>query len=319
MSVYILGILGTCSFLVFASTFFCRSKETTMSYMVFVMAYSMCFGLSIGFYLGAFYQEKILLSTVLSVLFSGIVGLLIGARFHLYTMIEGLFSGIMAGLMGAMLTPMMTSEDSHFITLISILLTVGIAFLCIFQFLSESLDTFIQKYFNFFIIIGCGVLVTVFFKFPDHMIAAKENQTNPHSQHSDSEEKRKESDLNKPSKQPPEKAINWKVDIKGNKYFPSDLVLKENKRVVLTLNNNDSIEHDIEISPFSFKTLDNSDEHSNHKHSASIDDQQVFHLHVNPNETNQISFIPKEAGVFTYYCTIPGHKEAGMIGKIKIS
>ncbi|MFC0274852.1 plastocyanin/azurin family copper-binding protein [Metabacillus herbersteinensis] len=31
-----------------------------------------------------------------------------------------------------------------------------------------------------------------------------------------------------------------------------------------------------------------------------------------------MTFKPLEQGVFEYYCTIPGHKESGMIGTIDI-
>jgi uncharacterized cupredoxin-like copper-binding protein len=33
-------------------------------------------------------------------------------------------------------------------------------------------------------------------------------------------------------------------------------------------------------------------------------------------QTNQLEFTPTAAGTYEFWCTVPGHKEAGMIGKL---
>lgn len=279
------------------------------------MAYSMSIGLTLGFYFGAFYKEDLLIATLLSILFGGIAGLLIGTKLHFHLMIEGLFSGLMAGMMGAMLTTMLSLKQAQFLIMIGVLLTVGITILCILQFLSETLN---ERSFNFIMLLGCVILLMVFIKFPDEIIKENKNATNQHEQHSPSSVTK--NDMNQMEhEQETAEVFNWGVGIKDNRYLSSNVSLKRDHKVLLTLKNDDSVEHDIEISPFSYEKLETSNNHSEHDHTMTNEDDSVFHLHVEPNETNQISFIPKEAGIFTYYCTIPGHKESGMIGKIKVS
>jgi plastocyanin len=314
MSIYILGVLVICTALVFLSSFFYKAKDSLMNNMVYVMAYTMSMGLTSGFYLGMYFKDNLLYATLFSILLSGLAGLLIGSKLHFHLMVEGLFSGIMAGMMGAMLTVMISSKQAQILIMIGILLTVGITILCILQFLSETLTSHLERYFNLIMLFGCAVLFMVFLKFPDDIIKPHGNAAKQHEQHSSSSADKKEM-----KQLEPEEVFNWKVEIKDYKYLSSNVSLKRDQKVLLTLLNDDSVEHDIEISPFSYERLVTSNTHSEHEHGMTKEDDSIFHLHVEPNGSNQVSFIPKEAGVYTYYCTIPGHKESGMIGKIKVS
>ncbi|RAZ78913.1 plastocyanin/azurin family copper-binding protein [Planococcus halotolerans] len=49
-------------------------------------------------------------------------------------------------------------------------------------------------------------------------------------------------------------------------------------------------------------------------------DEEMNALHMNskPGQTVEIKFIPKEAGGFKFYCSIPGHEEAGMHGMFEV-
>jgi uncharacterized cupredoxin-like copper-binding protein len=312
MSGYILGLLIICTSLVFVSSFFYKNKDSSMNNMVYVMAYSMSIGLTLGFYFGAFYKEDLLIATLLSILFGGIAGLLIGTKLHFHLMIEGLFSGLMAGMMGAMLTTMLSVKQAQFLIIIGVLLTVGITILCILQFLSETLN---ERSYNVIMLLGCVILLMVFIKFPNEIIKENKNASNQHEQHSPSSGTKNNTNQMQREQETVE-VFNWGVGIKNYRYLSSNVILKRDQKVLLTLINEDSVEHDIEISPFSFEQIDvqKNMDHYNHAKKTS-----VFHLHVEPKGKNSLSFIPKKSGIYTYYCTIPGHKESGMIGKIKVS
>jgi len=45
----------------------------------------------------------------------------------------------------------------------------------------------------------------------------------------------------------------------------------------------------------------------------------VIHLAVEPSETATITFIPHEVGEYEFYCSVPGHKEAGMSGTLTVT
>lgn len=54
-------------------------------------------------------------------------------------------------------------------------------------------------------------------------------------------------------------------------------------------------------------------DHGNHAENADV------HVHSLPGKTAEVTFIPIERGVFRFYCTVPGHKESGMVGFAKVS
>ncbi len=50
---------------------------------------------------------------------------------------------------------------------------------------------------------------------------------------------------------------------------------------------------------------------------AGLEDE--FGLHVQPGESNIGTFSIHEAGEYVYYCTVPGHRQAGMTGTLMVS
>ncbi len=166
MFAYTLTALTLCCISIIITSYISKRKGTLMEYMVFIMSFSMCIGLSIGFYLGILFKGELLYSTLLAILISGFIGFLVGLRFHLYTALEGLFSGLMASMMGA--TEMLNAQQAHSILFISLLLTITITMSCIIQLLSETFSTFIQRRFLLLLSISVVIIVAVFVTFPDH-------------------------------------------------------------------------------------------------------------------------------------------------------
>lgn len=78
----------------------------------------------------------------------------------------------------------------------------------------------------------------------------------------------------------------------------SDPVLKVplGAKVVITLIDGEGAEHDIVIPQFNAKST---------------------HV-VGPGTKTSVSFQADKAGDFDYFCDLPGHKEAGMAGKISV-
>ena len=79
-------------------------------------------------------------------------------------------------------------------------------------------------------------------------------------------------------------------------FNPEALVLKVGEPVTIVFTNNGLLEHDMIIDAFDFQS----------------------HVH-NPGESYRITLTPDRAGTFIYYCSIPGHKEAGMEGTLMVS
>lgn len=90
--------------------------------------------------------------------------------------------------------------------------------------------------------------------------------------------------------QPPAPA-EFSVTATEFKFDPATLQVPAGGEVKITLVNGGTIEHDITV------------------------DAPAFMVHVNPGETTT-GTATFAAGTYDFYCSIPGHKEAGMVGTI---
>jgi nitrite reductase (NO-forming) len=86
------------------------------------------------------------------------------------------------------------------------------------------------------------------------------------------------------------------------KFTPPTIQAKVGQPVKVVLENKGAIEHDI-----AFPTL---------KADKAAADLKVV---AKAGQTVTLEFTPTAAGSFEYICTVPGHKEAGMKGKINVA
>lgn len=98
-------------------------------------------------------------------------------------------------------------------------------------------------------------------------------------------------------------------------FEPNVINVSAGSPVELTLINEGAIEHDfvIEVIPVTNVSSSNSGEH----HMA-IDEHSEFDLHTSTaaGETSTLIFTPTESGTYQIICSVPGHKDAGMVGEL---
>jgi uncharacterized cupredoxin-like copper-binding protein len=90
------------------------------------------------------------------------------------------------------------------------------------------------------------------------------------------------------------------VQIKGTvmlKFEPATLTVKRDTPVRLTLTSTGALEHDW--------VVDN------------LDGKKV-QVHAAPNASSTVEFTPTTAGTYQFYCSIPGHREAGLTGTLTV-
>ncbi|MEP7356596.1 MAG: cupredoxin domain-containing protein [Anaerolineales bacterium] len=80
------------------------------------------------------------------------------------------------------------------------------------------------------------------------------------------------------------------------KYDPATLTAKVGQEVTVNLENKGALDH-----------------------SFVIDELSVKLETVKAGTTGHVTFTPSQAGTYTYYCDVPGHKAAGMTGTLTIS
>ena len=110
------------------------------------------------------------------------------------------------------------------------------------------------------------------------------------------------------------------VTVSGMRFQPDTLTLVAGQPVRLTLTNNDALEHDFSITAFPLDGEVQTDGHGGHE----MVDGPMPDLHVGTaaNGNGTITFTPSAAsaaGTYEFYCTVPGHKAAGMVGSLVVT
>ena len=78
-------------------------------------------------------------------------------------------------------------------------------------------------------------------------------------------------------------------------YTPSVINARVGEPLTIVLTNDGIIEHEVELPEFG------------------------FHLHTPAGASLKGSFVPNKSGTFEFACELPGHREAGMIGKLIVT
>jgi uncharacterized cupredoxin-like copper-binding protein len=81
------------------------------------------------------------------------------------------------------------------------------------------------------------------------------------------------------------------------KFEPAVITVKSGTPVRLTLENTGALEHDL--------VIDN------------VDGQKI-QAHAKPKSTAAVEFTPTAPGTYEFYCSVPGHREAGMKGVLNV-
>lgn len=82
------------------------------------------------------------------------------------------------------------------------------------------------------------------------------------------------------------------VTSSGLNFNPAEIRVSKGDKVKITYNNTRGT-HDLVIDEFNVKTD-----------------------RINAGQSDTIEFVADQTGTFEYYCSVPGHREAGMVGKL---
>jgi len=100
------------------------------------------------------------------------------------------------------------------------------------------------------------------------------------------------------------------------KYQPATIEVEAGRPVKITLNNKGTIEHDWSIAKMPATAIKQQSE-STMGHDMSGMNPEL-HMSAMNGKGTQIEFIPTVPGKYEFYCTIAGHKEAGMVGTLVV-
>jgi uncharacterized cupredoxin-like copper-binding protein len=103
-------------------------------------------------------------------------------------------------------------------------------------------------------------------------------------------------------------------------FTPAALTVKAGQPVSINLQNTGAVEHDwsvreIEISG---EAKSNGDATSGHT-MGGMGDEPKLHVAAGTGGKGTLTFTPSKPGTYEYYCTVAGHKEAGMVGTLTVA
>ena len=99
-------------------------------------------------------------------------------------------------------------------------------------------------------------------------------------------------------------------------YNPASVTVPAGQPVTLTLKNTGNIEHDFVVDKINVTDVEASDSGPAMHHQMGHEPEYDLHFFARAGDTAVLNFTALEPGTYEIFCSIEGHKEAGMIGKL---
>lgn len=112
-------------------------------------------------------------------------------------------------------------------------------------------------------------------------------------------------------------------------YDPITIEVVADRPVALTLINEGALNHDFSISDIPLigevevhteEEGHEEDEHAEDEHEMTMDmDELTLHISAPAAARQTVTFTPAEPGKYEFFCSVPGHREAGMVGSLIVA
>ena len=300
--IYVLVLIGLTTLVSIILALSKKKHLTNMTGMIISMFLGMNVGLTAGVTFGIVYQGNLFLSTITGMVIGILAGFLCGICFGILSSLEGLMSGLMGGMMGAMLGEMLAVEQANVFIKIFLLLTICTVLLLIIL-TTPNKDTVKSSGWFLKPILTSFLICTVLF-LGNSLNTEKEFSKSLSHNHEQQDTHNTVSETQKDTQE-------VVIETSEMSYLPQEVVVEKDMLITFELKNSDQIEHDIEIRGVSFSMVSE----SSHHHGGG---ENVLHLHAEPQKTSEMTLSMNEVGTYEFYCTIPGHKENGMVGKLVV-
>jgi uncharacterized cupredoxin-like copper-binding protein len=102
-------------------------------------------------------------------------------------------------------------------------------------------------------------------------------------------------------------------------YVPATLEFTSGQPVEITLQNTGTVEHDFSITEIDLVASPISTGETQDGHMmGGIGEQPKLHVAAAAGSQGTLTFTPTKPGQYQFYCTVAGHKEAGMTGVLTV-
>ena len=111
-----------------------------------------------------------------------------------------------------------------------------------------------------------------------------------------------------------EKAIT--LELTDFAFGPSSVTIPAGQPVKITLENKGLVEHDFVIEKIDASMESMQDNGSEMHHMEGGASEAAVHAAVQAGGTSTLEITVAKPGTYQFFCSVPGHKEAGMIGEL---
>jgi uncharacterized cupredoxin-like copper-binding protein len=118
--------------------------------------------------------------------------------------------------------------------------------------------------------------------------------------------------------QPAQPSSELTVEMTDFAYAPSALTIPAGQPITLNLDNQGNVEHDFVIAEIDATTKVVQDSGSKAHHAHGQEENYDFHVSARPGETSVVQLTVARPGTYEVFCSVEGHKEAGMIGELTV-
>lgn len=108
------------------------------------------------------------------------------------------------------------------------------------------------------------------------------------------------------------------LDAKDLAYNHEAITVQAGQPVLLKFTNSGALAHDFTVDSIPLAAGHSDDGHAD-SHGTSTAPDADLHFHLEPGESGEFTFTPTESSTYTFYCSVPGHKEGGMEGTLIVN
>jgi uncharacterized cupredoxin-like copper-binding protein len=109
------------------------------------------------------------------------------------------------------------------------------------------------------------------------------------------------------------------VEASDFNYFPLSITVPAGQPITLLLKNMGKVEHDFVVDKINVTNVQASDTGPAAHHQMGDTPEYDLHFFARAGDTAVLNFTAMEPGTYEVFCSIEGHKEAGMIGKLIVA
>ncbi len=107
------------------------------------------------------------------------------------------------------------------------------------------------------------------------------------------------------------------VKAEALKYSPATIEVTAGQPVKISFQNNDSVDHDFSIVEIPMVMSATAEPMAGHNMSGMSTEPQL-HMAAPMGRSATLEFTPSKPGTYEFFCTVAGHKEAGMVGTLVV-